>query len=204
MWLEKPFILKELVECLRPKDVSNFWTGVALINQLIPEATTDDLIASIKALQPGANLGTWLRKWISRATRFPTAPSGMDKAFVPLTSAEVIRAKAIQYRNCLRSRCGEVALGRVFFLEYQPAPAIIELTALSENRWACLDGIHGPKNAGLDPGTKRLILRKLQASGVLVLSRHGEVSRWGCLARLLNVFDFDDPVLEGGLDLTQL
>jgi hypothetical protein len=92
----------------------------------------------------------------------------------------------------------------VFYLEYRAAPAIIELTALSEGRWACLDGIYGPKNARLDPGTKRLILRKLQASGVLVLSRHGDVNRWNGLARLFNIFDFDDPTLEADFDLTQL
>jgi hypothetical protein len=204
MWLEEPFILKELVERLRPKDVSQFWTALALINHLVPEATTEDLVASLRSLQPSAGLNRWVQKQVSRATRFPVTLSGLDKTFTPLTSAEAIRAKALQYQNCLRTELGEVALARKYFLEYRPAPAIIELVALSESRWACLDGIYGPKNASLDPATKRLIRRKLQASGVLVYARHAETSRWNSVARLVGVYDHDDPILEGDFDLTQL
>jgi hypothetical protein len=204
MWLEEPFILKQLVEKLRPKDVSQFWLAIRLINQLVPEATTEDLVASLRSLQPSAGLNRWVQKQVSRATRFPVTLSGLDHTFTPLTSAEAIRAKALQYQNCLRTELGEVALGRKYFLEYRPAPAIVELTALSEGRWACLDGIYGPKNASLDLGTKRLIRRKLQASGVLVYARHAEANRWNSLARLLGVYDHDDPILEGDFDLTQL
>jgi hypothetical protein len=195
MWLEHPFILKELVEKLRPKDVSQFWLAILMIHQLVPEATTEDLVASLRSLQPSAGLNRWVQKQVSRATRFPVALSGLDKTFTPLNSAEAIRTKALQYQNCLRTELGEVVLGRKYFLEYRPAPAIIELTRLSEGRWACLDGIYGPKNGSLDPGTKRLIRRKLQASGVLVYARHAEASHWNSVARLLGVHDHDDPIL---------
>jgi hypothetical protein len=205
MWLEQPFILKELVENLRPKDVSRFWMAVGLIHELVPEMKTEDLVASLqRSLRPGTGLNRWVQNQASRATRFPVTLSGLDKTFTPLTTAEAIRAKALQYRNCLRSELGEVALARKYFLEYRPAPAIIELTALSEGRWACLDGIYGPKNASFDPGTKRLIRRKLQASGVLVYARHAEASRWNSVARLFGIYDHDDPILEGDFDLTQL
>jgi hypothetical protein len=204
MWLEEPFILKELVEKLRPKDVSQFWLAIGLIHQLVPEATTEDLVASLRSLQPSAGLNRWVQKQVSRATRFPVTLSRLDKTFTPLTSAEAIRAKALQYQNCLRTELGEVALTRKYFLEYRPAPAIVELTALSEGRWACLDGIYGPKNASLDPATKRLIRRKLQASGVLVYARHAEASRWNSVARLVGIYDHDDPILEEDFDLTQL
>jgi hypothetical protein len=204
MRLEAPFILKQLVEKVRPKDVSRFWTALALIHQLVPEATTEDLVASLRSLQPSAGLNRWVQKQVSRATRFPVTLSGLDKTFTPLTSAEAIRAKALQYQNCLRTELGEVALARKYFLEYRPAPAIIELTRLSENRWACLDGIYGPKNTSLDPGTKRLIRRKLQASGVLVYAQHAEASRWNSVAHLLGIYDHDDPILEGDFDLTEL
>jgi hypothetical protein len=140
MWLDEPFILKQLVEKVRPKDVSGFWTALALIRQLVPEATMEDLVASLRSLQPSAGLNRWVQKQVSRATRFPVTLSGLDKTFTPLTSAEAIRAKALQYQNCLRAELGEVALGRKYFLEYRPAPAIIELIALSEDSWACLDG----------------------------------------------------------------
>jgi hypothetical protein len=205
MWLEEPFILKELVEKLRPKDVSRFWMAVGLIHQLVPEVKTEDLVASLqRAFRPGTGLDNWVQRWASRATQFPTSPSGIDKAFTPLASAEAVRDAATRYRNCLGTKFGALALGRVFYLEYRPAPAIIELTALSGGRWACLDGIYGPKNASLDPGTKRLIRRKLQASGVLVYARHAEANRWNSVARLVGVYDHDDLVLERDFDLTQL
>jgi hypothetical protein len=205
MCLEEPFILKELVENLRPKDVSRFWVAIGMIHELVPEMKTEDLVASLqRSLRPGIGLNRWVQNQASRATRFPITLSGLDKTFTPLTTAEAIRAKALQYRNCLRSELGEVALARKYFLEYRPAPAIIELTALSEGRWACLDGIYRPKNASLDPGTKRLIRRKLQASGVLVYARHAEAGRWNSVACLFGIYDHDDPILEGDFDLTQL
>jgi hypothetical protein len=205
MWLEEPYILKELVENLRPKDVSRFWMAVGLIHQLVPEVKTEDLVASLqRSLQPGAGLDRWVQRWASRATQFPISPSGIDKAFTPLASAEAVRDAATRYRNCLGTKFGALALGRVFYLEYRPAPAIIELTALSEGRWACLDGIYGPNNASLDPGTRCLIQRKLQASGVLVYARHAGARRWNSVARLLGIYDHDDPILEGEFDLTQL
>jgi hypothetical protein len=205
MWLEKPFILKELVENLRPKDVSRFWMAVGLIHQLVPEVKTEDLVASLqRSLRPGTGLDNWLQRWASRATQFPISLSGIDMAFTPLASAEAVRDAATRYRNCLGTKFGALALGRVLYLEYRAAPAIVELIALSEDRWVCLDGIYGPKNASLDPGTKRLIRRKLQSSGVLVYARHAEVSRWNSVARLLGIYDHDDPILEGDFDLTQL
>ncbi len=205
MWLEEPFILKELVENLRPKDVSRFWMAIGLIHELVPEVKTEDLVASLqRSLQPGAGLDRWVQRWASKATQFQISPSGIDRAFTPLASAEAVMDAATRYRNCLGIKFGALALGRVSYLEYRPTPAIIELTALSEGRWACLDGIYGPKNASLDPGTKRLIRRKLQASGVLVYARHTEASRWNSVARLLGIYDHDDPILEGDFDLTQL
>ena len=174
-----------------------------MVNHLSPQMSTDDLVASIKSLEPGSNLRTWLQHQVRRATEFPVTLPGLDKAFVPLTTTEAIRAKALEYRNCLRNQFGELALGRTCYLEYQPTPAIIELTALSEGRWVCFDKIYGPRNARPSSATRRAILRKLRASGVLILAHHAEISRWNSVARWLNVHDFDETGLDDIFDLSK-
>jgi hypothetical protein len=151
---------------------------------------TEDLVTSITSLQPESNLHIWLQNQVSRATVFPVALPDLDKAFVPLTSSEMIRAKALEYRNCLRSRLGEIALGRTRYVEFQPSPAIIELTALSEGRWACFDKIYGPRNA------------RPTSAGVLLYAHHDEISRWSPLARWLGVFDRDEAILDEIFDMT--
>jgi hypothetical protein len=202
--LAEPFLFKELVERLDPNDVPRFRTAVRLVNHLSPQMTTEDLIASIKSLEPGSNLRTWSQNQVRRATEFPVTLPGLDKDFVPLTTAETIRAKALEYRNCLRNQFGQLALGRTCYVEYQPTPAIIELTALSEGRWACLDEIYGPRNARPNSATRRAILRKLRASGVLILAHHAETSQWSPVARWLSVYGHNEDVLEDILDQTGL
>ncbi|MBL0407849.1 hypothetical protein JKG68_28505 [Microvirga aerilata] len=201
LWLEEPFILKELVERLAPDDVARFWTAVRIVNHLSPQMTTDDLIGSIKSLEPGSSLRTWLQNQVRRATEFPVALPGLDKAFVPLTTAEAIRGKALEYRNCLKSQFGEMALGRKCFVEYQPCPVIIELTALSEDRWACFDKMYGPRNARPNSATRCAILQKLRASGILIYAHHAGASRWNSVARWLGVCDYDEEALDDIIDI---
>jgi hypothetical protein len=191
LWLEEPFVLKELVERLSADDATRFWTAVALVTRLSPELTTENLIASIETLEPSLNISLWLQNQVRRATKFPINLNGLDQAFTPLTSAEQIRTKALEYRNCLKSQFGEIALGRKCYLEYLPSPAIIELIALSEGRWACFDRIYGPRNSRLNSTTRRTILGKLRASGVLIFAHHVEMSRWNSVARWLGVHDLD-------------
>jgi hypothetical protein len=200
--LEEPFILKELVEHLDPNDVARFSTAVRLIERLSPQTTTEDLVTSITSLQPESNLHIWLQNQVRRATVFPVTLPELDKAFVALTSSEMIRAKALEYRNCLRSRFGEIALGRTCFMEFQPSPAIIELTALSEGRWACFDKIYGPRNARPTSATRRAILQKLRASGVLLYAHHDEISHWNSISRWLGVHDYDEAILDEIFDIT--
>jgi hypothetical protein len=202
LWLEEPFILKELVERLSADDVTRFWTAIRMVSHVSPQVTTDDLIASIKSLEPSLNISLWLQNQVRRATNFQIDLSGLNEAFAPLTSAEQIRAKALEYRNCLKSQFGDLALGRKCYLEYLPSPAIIELVALSEGRWACFDRIYGPRNARLSSATRRAILRKLRASGVLIFAHHVEMSRWNSVARWLNVHDYDEVALDDIFDLS--
>ena len=123
LWLEEPFLLKELVEHLDPDDVARFWTAISMVTRLSPQATTEDLIASIKSLDPSFNIRLWLQNQVKRATAFPVTLNDLDKSFVLLTSAEQIRAKALEYRNCLKSQFGELALGRKCYLEYLSLPS---------------------------------------------------------------------------------
>jgi hypothetical protein len=200
--IDEPFILKELVEHLDPNDVARFSTAIRLVNHLSPQMTTEDLVTSIMSLQPESNLHIWLQNQVRRATEFPITLPNLDKAFVPLTSSEMIRAKALEYRNCLRSRFGELALGRTCYVEFQPSPAIIELAALSEGRWACFDKIYGPRNARPTSATRRTILRKLRASGVLIYAHHDEISRWNSISRWLGIHDYDEAILDEVFDLS--
>jgi hypothetical protein len=73
---------------------------------------------------------------------------------------------------------------------------------LSEGRWACFDKIYGPRNARPTSATRRAILQKLKASGVLIYAHHDEISRWNSISRWLGIHDYDEAILDEIFDMT--
>jgi hypothetical protein len=86
-------------------------------------------------------------------------------------------------------------LGRRYFLEYRPTPAIVELVSLSRG-WL-LEDIYGPSNCRPLRATVRAIRRKLEEAGVLVLGRYSHGQLYSGVARLAGVYDLG----EGNLDV---
>src|SRR5688572_19648081 len=77
LWLEEPFVLKELVERLSADDVTRFWTAISMVSHLSPQVTTEDLIASIKSLEPSLSISLLLQNQVRRATSFPINLRGL-------------------------------------------------------------------------------------------------------------------------------
>ena len=84
----------------------------------------------------------------------------------------------------------EVVLGRLFYVEYQPSLALIELLRLSKGEWV-LEGLHGPANALEPEETVRVIVAALSNAGILIPMGFAETAEHGSAALLLGLSDFD-------------
>ena len=91
--------------------------------------------------------------------------------------------------NCVQNRIAGAALGRSYYLEWLPDPAIIVLEGLS-GHWM-LASIHGPHNAPVSAAVKSAIWAKLRPLGVLVRATDAHAGYWNPVAELLGYWDFD-------------
>ncbi|MCG7391966.1 hypothetical protein MHY87_03475 [Microvirga sp. ACRRW] len=197
--LEPPFIIQDLVENLTVEGLHQFRATVALILRLVPEATAEDLAHSIRAAADNTTLQSLAERWLTKAKDFPLALTALDNAeFHQLRSGEAIRNAALRFRNCLRNKTTEAALGHAAYVEYLPIPAIIKLVALTENRWV-VEGIYGPSQDRVDDAVARDISQKLEAAGALIPLRHhadGEQAK-------ASFFDVSEPFDDADLDFVR-
>jgi hypothetical protein len=139
-----------------------------------------------------------MERWVAKGHFHVSCPIQDDEEWVGLRTGKAMADAAARYANCLRSKISLVAVGRAFYLEFKPAPAIVELNALSRNQWL-LEGIYGPQNGRVERSMKKVILQKLKTAGILVPSRLAEAQRFNQAAKLLSICSFgmddfeDDP-----------
>ena len=200
MGLQPPFVLKDLVENLSVGGLHEFRSTVDLIQKLVPGTSPEELATSLRQASETTSLETWSERWIAKAINFPVVLGGMDSAeFVQLRSGEELRDAARRYRNCLRDKVVLAATGRAAYLEFLPVPAIVELIALSEDRWL-VDGIYGLRNRRVEPSIARAVYQKLHAAGALIPARYLERTATDSLG-----FQADDrPTLDEHLDFLGL
>jgi hypothetical protein len=166
-----------------------FQQAVKLIQSLCPEVSCEDLSRSFERLEARASVSTWAQRWIRKATRFPPGPTlADDAAFRPLLTGADIHEAAKRFKNCLASKLPEIVLGRLFYIEFRPAPALIELVRLNRGEWA-LEGLYGPTNAPLSNKTIEAIVSKLDV-GVHIPVRFTE-TEMGSVALLLGLPELD-------------
>jgi hypothetical protein len=195
--LEPVFAQADLVCRFRsPTVVEQFQAAVTLIRSVVPHASDDALLASLKALGPSSDLAAWVRRWLAKGV-FAVAPAFVDdEEWRGLRSAEAMLEAGARFSNCLKTKIPLVALGRSFYIEYRPEPVIIELAGLSHGQWL-VEGLYGPKNGPVDRNTAQAIRRKLEHAGALVPAHLGPASRFNKAARLLHIGMFSTMNLDG-------
>jgi hypothetical protein len=173
---------------------------VAELARLLSDATDEDLVASIP---DDGQWDDWARRWVGKAKRFlVTPPICDDDEIRGLNTAQMMRDAARRFSNCLETKIPAVAVGRTFYLEFTPDPAIIELVSFSSDKWA-LSGISGVKNAKPEPSTVKTIWEKLEPVGVLIPASHAHGEKWNPAAKVMRTWEFG-PDCEMDFDLSGL
>ncbi|MFC5483407.1 hypothetical protein [Microvirga aerilata] len=196
-WLHPSFVHTDFVRRFRSVEkVEQFNAAIELIHEVAPHVTDEELAESIKALGPSSDLGSWVKRWLAKGV-FPVAQEIADDAeWTGLRSAEAMHDAAVRFSNCLRTKVPLVALGRSFYLEYRPAPVVIELAGLSQGKWLA-EGLYGPKNGPVDPDAVRAIRQKLEQAGILIPAHLGVASRFNKAAKLMHISSFSSLNVEG-------
>jgi hypothetical protein len=192
MALKPPFVLPELVERFHSAgDVLQFEAALALIQNVQHYLSNRDLVQSIKALGPHADLGSWVSRMVGKASRFPVQPPVHgDREFEWLSSADALRRAGRKFNNCLESKIPLCALGRVAYLEFKPSPAVVSLESLSGGHFL-LDGIFGVANARVAGEVANTIRRKLEAAGILLPARLAHGQPYNSVAKMIGFYDFE-------------
>jgi hypothetical protein len=190
-WRLPPALLRPeaLNQIKSAEDIAQYSPALRLIQRLHPTVTEENVAFSLSQMPEGASLANWVRRWIESAECLPLSlPFAGDETLRPLVSAPDIKAVARRYRNCLRRRIGDVALGRACYYEHVEG-AIAELKCLSEGHWL-LDGIYGPKNEHVSPHIVRSVRHKLESAGVLVPVANVQGAEPEAVANLLGLYEF--------------
>jgi hypothetical protein len=185
----------DLIESFRSTgSIEAFNAAVALIRRVVPNATDEELVASIKALGPNSTKEDWAQRWIAKALFPALPPLDDDHEWVVLRSGAALRDAADRFRNCLKGHIGACALARRAFVEWKPQPAIIELVVLcgvNGGYHFALEAIHGHQNGRVDPATISTVCRKLKRAGILLPAKLDLASKYNEAAALLNALEFD-------------
>lgn len=191
-----------VLESVRSIETADAINMTAELARSLADATDDSLRQSVPVDAKGG-WNAWANRWIGKAERFPVRPPiPDDDEIVGLHAADQIRDASRRFENCLQSRISGPAIGRCYYLEWIPNPAIIMLESLSGDHWM-LVSIHAPKNGFVDDDLKRAIWAKLEPLGVLVRAADAHAQKWNPVATLVDLwewhetFDLDAPGLRG-------
>ncbi|MBL0404455.1 hypothetical protein JKG68_10790 [Microvirga aerilata] len=171
-----------------PEEVEELQSVISLIRAMVPAVTDEELLNSIAKLRPRLDFDDWARRWMMKGVFAITPPVQDDQNWVGLRSPQAMFEASNRFYKGLKDEIPSVAVGRSYFLEYCPAPAIIELRRLSRGQWL-LHSVHGRPFVGLSHETARAIRRKLVDAGILLPACLDQSSRYNKVAALLNIFD---------------
>jgi hypothetical protein len=172
---------------------------IALIQALVPTATTERLGQSLEALGPcngslharSRSLSEWVEGWLAKMQRSPVAGPFQpdDPDFRLLIGGDLSTAGKV-YRNCLRDCVGYVAVGQRLYYEWMGSPGcgvIVELHCLrgeSERLSYATGQIKAVGNSSPPLNVLSAIRARLREAGVLV---RGGMRPLGGVGRFLDV-----------------
>jgi hypothetical protein len=193
VWRLPPPLLRPevLAQINRPEHIEQYAPALHLIRRLHPAITDEDLAVSFSQMPLGSGLANWVMRWLERAECLaPSLPYAGDEMLRPIVSAADMREVARRYHNCLRSRIGAVALGRVVYYEHVGTPgAVVEVAALSDGHWV-LEGVYGPKNNRPAVNIVSSVRKTLENEGVLLAAADEQPPHVQSVAEMLHIFEF--------------
>lgn len=123
-----------------------FNQAIGFIQSLNSKATDDVVAGAIGVMRPTSTLARLLDRFLQRADQLPPHPIGSgDNELRPLLSMRDVLDAGRRYRNCLRYRLADVAVGRMALAEFR-GECIVEFRPLTAGAGWLLRDVHIERN----------------------------------------------------------
>ena len=120
--------------------------AISFVQSLNSRATDEAVAGAIAMMRPTSTLARLLDRFIQRADQLPPHPiTSDDNELRPLLSMRDLLDAGRRYRNCLRYRLADVAVGRMALAEFR-GECIVELRPLSTGAGWLLKDVHIERN----------------------------------------------------------
>lgn len=123
-----------------------FNQAVSFVQSLNSKATDEVVAGAIALMRPTSTLARLLDRLLQRADRLPSHPIAEgDNELRPLLTIRDVLDAGRRYRNCLRHRLADVAVGRMALAEFRHE-CLVELRPLTAGAGWLLRDVHIGRN----------------------------------------------------------
>jgi len=123
-----------------------FNQAIGFIQSLNSKATDEVVAGAIGAMRPTSTLARLLDRFLQRADQLAAHPiASGDNELRPLLTMRDVLDAGRRYRNCLRHRLADVAVGRMALAEFR-GECIVEFRPLSSGAGWLLRDVHIERN----------------------------------------------------------
>lgn len=123
-----------------------FNQAIGFIQSLNSKATDEVVVGAIAAMRPTSTLARLLDRFLQRADQLPPHPiASADNELRPLLTMRDVLDVGRRYRNCLRHRLADVAVGRMAVAEFR-GECLVEFRPLTAGTGWLLRDVHIERN----------------------------------------------------------
>ncbi|QQQ18127.1 hypothetical protein JIP62_12540 [Brevundimonas vitis] len=123
-----------------------FNQAIGFIQSLNSKATDEVVAGAIDLMRPTSTLARLLDRFLQRADQLPPHPiASGDNELRPLLSMRDVLDAGRRYRNCLRHRLADAAVGRMALAEYR-GECLVEFRPLTTGAGWLLRDVHIERN----------------------------------------------------------
>lgn len=123
-----------------------FNQAINFVQSLNSKATDEAVAGAIALMRPTSTLARLLDRFLQRADRLPAHPvAAGDNELRPLLTIRDVLDAGRRYRNCLRHRLADVAVGRMALAEFR-SECLVEFRPLTGSAGWLLRDVHIERN----------------------------------------------------------
>lgn len=123
-----------------------FNQAISFVQSLNSKASDEAVAGAIALMRPTATLARLLDRLLQRADRLPSHPiAADDNELRPLLTMRDVLDAGRRYRNCLRHRLADVAVGRMALAEFR-GECLVEFRPLTAGAGWLLRDVHIARN----------------------------------------------------------
>jgi hypothetical protein len=174
-----------------PVEANTFNHAIVFVQSVNTKATDEAVAEAIARMNPTLTLPRLLQRMLRRADRLPAHPVTVEDHQVrPLLTVNQHIEVARRYRNCLTSKIGEIAAGRMAVAEFR-GEVLLEFRPLTANAGWLLWAIHGHRNGPVDHHVAEAAASKCETLGIPRPNENVGGVDWHSFRRFTREMDWD-------------